>query len=181
MQGEAPDYITRVAGVRIWRVAPNLWANLGGILWAPSVKEPWPNGEEHEAHCEANPDHKPPAEGCMCGIYGFYNPTQAIAGGYWPKPWERHFNRLVAGIIGGAGDIELCDHGFRAERAQVEAIFTDGAPDEDLPCPWRIINEDLPLARPMIAGTYGIPLISSTDYQDFCNDRGLIVINPDDL
>jgi hypothetical protein len=187
MHDKAPDYINRVAGVRVWRVAPNLWANLGGILWAPNVKEPWPNGEEYEARCEGDPDHKPPAEKCMCGVYGFYNPNLAIAatmsgeGEYWPVPWQRHYSRLVAGVIGGGGDIELCEYGFRSELARVEAIFTDGAPDEDFPCPWRTIDESLPLARPMIAEIYGIPLISASDYEDFCAEAGLMVIDPSTL
>lgn len=43
---QAPDYINRVAGVRIWRVAPNLWAQLGGLLWAPGMKEPWASGDD---------------------------------------------------------------------------------------------------------------------------------------
>jgi hypothetical protein len=167
---EAPDYLNRVAGVRIWRVAPNLWAQLGGLLWAPSVKEPWPTGEEHEAVCTHNPDHAPPEDGCMCGIYAFYTPDLAVTGGYWPVPWERYFTRLVAGVVGAAGDIELCEHGMRASRASVEAIFTFGAPDEELPIP-----------RAEIAQGYGAAVIDARDYEAFCAERGLVVINPDDL
>jgi hypothetical protein len=167
---EAPDYIARIAGVRIWRIAPNLWAQLGGLLWAPNVKEPWPTGEECVATCPGYPDHAPPAEGCSCGIYAFYNPALAAEGGYWPKEGGHLFNRLVAGVVGAAGEAVLHDYGLLAERATVEAIFTDGAPDEDLPMP-----------RQVIADAYGAELIDSADYETFCAERGLIVFGPDDF
>jgi hypothetical protein len=171
---EAPDYLNRVAGVRIWRVAPTLWAQLGGLLWAPAVKEPWPTGEEHVATCSGHPDHVPPAEGCSCGIYAFYDPQQAFAADYWPKEHEPFinlpFSRLVAGVVGVAGEIVLHDHGLLAARARVEAIFTDGAPDEDLPMP-----------RQVIADAYDVPVIDSEDYHDFCAELGLIVFGAEDL
>lgn len=167
---QAPDYISRVAGVRIWRVAPNLWSQLGGLLWAPSMKEPWPTGEEYVATCSTDPDHTPPAEGCRCGIYAFYNPKLADEGGYWPNPYAPLFNRLVCGVVGAAGDVVLHQHGLLAERATVEALFTDGAPDADLPIP-----------RLEIAEAYGAELIYSQDYEAFCVGRGLKVFSPDDL
>jgi hypothetical protein len=167
---EAPDYIERVAGVRIWRVAPNLWAQLGGLLWAPSIKEPWPTGEEYVASCPTHPDHAPPAEGCMCGIYAFYNPTLADKGGYWPNPHAPLFNRLLAGVVGAAGDVVLHEHGLLAERVRVEAIFVDGAPDAELPIP-----------RAEIAAAYNADLIYARDYEAYCASRGLIVFSGDDL
>jgi hypothetical protein len=167
---QVPDYIDRVAGVRIWRVAPNLWAQLGGLLWAPSMKEPWPTGEEYVASCSHNPDHVPPVEGCMCGIYAFYNPALADKGGYWHNPHAALFNRLVSGVVGGAGDVVLHEQGLLAERVKVEAIFADGAPDADLPIP-----------RDEIARAYNADLIYAQDYEAYCETRGLIVFSPEDL
>jgi hypothetical protein len=34
----APDYVNRLACVRVWRVAPTLWAQLGGLLWGPGYQ-----------------------------------------------------------------------------------------------------------------------------------------------
>src|SRR5215213_4360699 len=157
---EAPDYTARGAGVRIWRVAPNLWAQLGGLLWAPNVKEPWPVGEEYYASCPASPDHAPPEEACACGLYAFYTPPLAEEGGYWPREGAPRYNRLVAGVVGVAGDVVLAETGMRAGRASIEAIFTDGAPDVELPIP-----------RPELAAAYGAQVIDSTDYEAFCADR----------
>jgi len=167
----APDYINRGAGVRIWRVAPTLWAQLGGLLWAPGMKEPWPTTEkEHVASCQANPDHTPPAEGCDCGLYAFYNPRLAEEGGYWTYEASPLYNRVVAGVIGVAGDIELQEHGMKAERATIEAIFTTGADDDELPIP-----------RAELAEAYGAEVKDSSDYEAFCAERGLIVFGPEDL
>jgi hypothetical protein len=167
--GGAPDYVNRVAGVRIWRTAPTLWAQLGGLLWAPSMKEPWPTGEEYVAACPAVPDHTPPADGCSCGIYAFYNPELAALGGYWPEP-SPLYNRLLVGVIGAAGDVVLYDHGLLASRATVEAIFIDGAPDNELPIP-----------RAEVAAAYDATLIYARDYEAFCVERGLVVFDPDDV
>lgn len=166
---EAPDYIHRVAGVRSWRLAPNLLAQLGGLLWAPGMREPWPTGEEFVATCEADPDHEPPEEGCACGIYAFYNPALAQKGGYWPVPGYRLYNRLLSGVIGVAGGVLLHERGFTAGRATVEAIFTDGADDAELPIP-----------RAEIAHAYGASLISSDEFAAFCQERGLIAFDPDE-
>lgn len=156
-------------------MAPNLWAQLGGLLWAPGMREPWPSfargaGEEYEASCQLNPDHTPPAEGCTCGIYSFYNPTLGKTGGYWPEPQDRLFNRVVAGVIGAAGEVVLHEDGLLAARATVEAIFTDGADDEELPMPRRVI-----------ADAYGADVIDSEDFAEFCAARGLIVFGAEDL
>ena len=167
MMIQAPDYINRVAGVRIWRVAPNLWAQLGGLLWAPGMKEPWASGEEYHASCPGHPDHVPPDPGCCCGIYAFYNAALAKEGGYWPGIGGGPYNRVAAGVVGAAGDVELHDHGMKAERATVEAIFTDGVPDEELPIP-----------RQEIASAYGAEVVDSADFEEFCDARALVVIDP---
>jgi hypothetical protein len=169
---EIPDYVSPGAGVRIWRVAPNLWAQLGGLLWAPGMKEPWPGGvgEEYHASCSRCPDHVPPHEGCGCGIYAFYTPELALVGGYWPREGAPLFNRLVAGVVGVAGDVALHEHGLKANRATVEAIFTAGARDWELPIP-----------RSELASAYGAKVIDSEDYEAFCNERGLIAFGPEHL
>jgi hypothetical protein len=167
---QAPDYIQRVAGVRIWRVAPNLWAQLGGLLWAPGMKAPWATGEEYVATCSGSPDHTPPQEGCSCGIYAFYTPELAQSGGYWPYSGDALYTRLVAGVVSVAGDVALHERGLKANRASVEAILTTGAPDEELPIP-----------RSELATAYGAEVIDVEDFEEFCAGRGLIVFGPEDL
>jgi hypothetical protein len=106
----------------------------------------------------------------MCGIYAFYNPTLADKGCYWPNAHAPLFNRLLAGVVGAAGDVVLHEYGLLAERVRVEAIFVDGAPDPELPIP-----------RAEIAKAYNADLIYARDYEAFCEARGLIVFDPDDL
>jgi len=170
---EAPDYINRVAGVRIWRVAPTLWAQLGGLLWAPGMKEPWPTGEEYYASCQGHPDHTPPEAGCGCGVYAFYAPWLAESVGYWPGGASGHpYDRVVAGVIGAADEVELCEFGLRASRATVEAIFTAPAGARD---------DELPIPRAEIAEAYGAEVIEVQDFEEFAAARGLVVIDLDDL
>ena len=177
---EFPDYIQPVAGVRIWRVAPNLLAQHMGLLWGPGAREPWPSvaGKEHHARCgfesdgTIHTDHKPPGKGCSCGFYAFYNPALAIERGYWPtsENYAQLYHRLVAGVLAASGEIELSEWGFRAERGRVAALFAVGVADEELPLP-----------RETIADAYGVPLIDVEDYDAFCADEGLLVFGPGDF
>jgi hypothetical protein len=167
---KAPDYTNELAGVRIWRVAPNLWAQLGGLLWAPSVREPWSTGEKYEATCNTCPDHRPPHEGCMCGLYAFLDPMQAQWGGYWPHPQDELYTRLVAGVVAASGEIELCEWGFRAQYGRVVAIFENGADDDELPIP-----------RGVIAEAYDAEVIDLFEFDDFCERAGLLNFRTDGL
>jgi hypothetical protein len=168
---KAPDYLQRVAAVRLWRVAPTLWAQLGGLLWSPMMQEPWATGEEYYPKCGAHPDEPPPGENCSCGIYCFYHPETARASvSYWPQDGSPLYDRQVVGVLGCAGNLELGDIGMRAGRATVEAIFTAGAPDRDLPIP-----------RADIAAGYGADVINVDEFEDFCERRNLIIITEDHL
>jgi hypothetical protein len=162
---EAPDYVGRVAGARNWRVATTLWAKMGGLLWAHAILEPWPTGKEYEAACVGVPNHAPPAAGCSCGVWAFFNPELLATSGYGVED-PRH----VSGVVGAAGDVELAERGWRAQRATVEAIFADGVSDEMLP-----------VTRQEIADAYDIPIIRRNDYDAFCEARGLIIFSPDDV
>jgi restriction system protein len=62
-------YRNRVASARGWRVAPNLAARLGGLLWSANMLTCWRHHEELLATCEAY-GHTPPADECRCGIVG---------------------------------------------------------------------------------------------------------------
>jgi hypothetical protein len=165
---QAPDYLGRVAGARNWRVATTLWARMGGLLWAHAILEPWPTGKEYEATCVATPDeedHVPPAAGCSCGVWAFFHPSLLAASSYGLED-PRH----VSGVVGAAGEVELGEIGWRAQRATVQAIFADGVPDEMLP-----------VSRQEIAQAYDIPIIGRDEYEAFCESRGLIVFAPEDV
>jgi hypothetical protein len=134
------------------------------------MKEPWATGEEYYPQCPAHPDEPPPGEDCSCGIYCHYTPGDARASAYWPLEGAPLYDRQVVGVIGCAGDLELGDIGMRAGRATVEAIFTAGAPDRDLPIP-----------RADIAAGYDAEVIAVEDFADFCGRRNLIIVTEDHL
>jgi hypothetical protein len=166
---EAPDYIGRIAGARSWRIAPTVWARMGGLLWSHAILDPWPDGEEHEASCHTELGHRRPHEvpheHCTCGILAFYDYETLVRSRFGPEDF-RHVN----GIVSAHGVTWFHDVGFRAQYARVEAIFDDGVSDAALPTP-----------RSEIAEVYGVPIIGVADYEDFCDERGLIRIGPDDL
>jgi hypothetical protein len=151
-----PDFTDPIAGVRIWRVAPTLWWQMGGLLWSPAMREPWPTGEVYRAACRM--DHAPGSAGCGCGVYSFYTPELAKGGSYWPTS-----DREIAGVIGASGEVDLSSVGMRSGSATIEAIFTAGAPDSELP-----------LSRQEIADGYGAEVIDPEDFEEFCDRRALV-------
>jgi hypothetical protein len=152
-----PDYMGRMAGVRSWKIAPTLWAKMGGWLWSAVNLGPWPDGEENVAVCETG--HPTPAKGCSCGLYAFYDPASGL-------PYStsaRTEAGCVSGVIGVAGRIIPGDLAFRAERAKVLALFHD---------PYDSPKEE-------IAAAYaGIPIIRPEEFEDFCDWYGLTRYDP---
>src|SRR4051794_39621213 len=102
---EVPDYTTRIAGARSWRVAHTPWVRMGGLLWAHSMLEPWrPVGKEYVATCpRSGLPHEVPGEHCDCGIWAWYSPEQLAS--RWLTPDARH----TSGIVSGAGVMWLHD------------------------------------------------------------------------
>jgi hypothetical protein len=160
--GEMPDYIQRIAGVRTWRVAPTMWARMGGLLWASAMLEPWTTGEDHVAHCHHDPGHVPPADGCACGVYAYYTPMSVLwHRGSLEDPYH------VSGVVSGWDEMLLLEHGWRAQFGRVEALF-----DHPL-----MPEVELPIPKEEIAEAYGAEIISPIDYDEFCQRRNLVLID----
>jgi hypothetical protein len=58
-------------------------------------------------------DHRAPAVGCRCGIYGWYDPTDTGI-----------LRAGVFGVIEASGLILMGERGFRAERARIVAVVS---------------------------------------------------------
>jgi hypothetical protein len=149
----------RVAGVRTWRLAPTLWAKMGGWLWSITLSDCWrrmdsdPAFEWKEAKCDFG--HSPPGEGCTCGIYAYHEPSGL---GRMPMP------ESASGVIIADGEIIPATLGFRAQYAKVAAIFDFGTPTFGPP----------PLATPeQIAEHYRCDIITVGEYAAFCAKHGL--------
>ena len=151
-----PDYMGRMAGVRSWKVAPNLWAIQGGWLWSAVNLGPWPDGEENVAVCEAG--HPTPAKGCSCGLYAFYDTSCGL-----PYSLRSTNTDTISGVLGVAGRVIPGDLAFRAERAKVLALFDDAL---DTP------KEEISAAHG------GIPIIQIAEFEDFCDWYGLLRYDP---
>jgi hypothetical protein len=123
-QGDSTVVPSTLRGYRTWRVAGG---GLGARLASTAMAHVWAQPEVTAACMQetavgpvdqacpcvfcAEPLHNAPADGCACGIYGWYDPRDS---------------RLIASDVFGAievsGRVVLATHGFRAEKARVVAI-----------------------------------------------------------
>jgi hypothetical protein len=147
-----PDYTNRIAGVRAWRVAPTLWAQMGGWLWSHAMLNPWPDGEENVAACDLG--HDAPQKGCTCGLWAWFDYETLAREGYEPL----HATH-VAGIVGAAGRVVRGEIGWKAERVKVLALF-----DDLCPSPKREIADAFG----------GVPIIQPEEYAAFCDEMKMI-------
>ena len=65
------------------------------------------------ARCAAHAAHRPPVEGCGCGLHAWHHASDALA---------RTAQGAVVGAVRAHGRIVLAEHGFRAERADIVAV-----------------------------------------------------------
>ena len=161
-----PDYSQAIAGARSWRMAPTLWARLGGYLWSHAMLNPWPDGEEIVAKCDSG--HPAPAPGCSCGVYAWKSAEVLRSTGY-----AVHNHQHISGVVAGAGRVIRGHSGYWvAERAVVLAFFRD-----PYPSPVKEVLEDTGVFLPTkkeVAEVYGVPVIGYEEFEDFCDDYDLL-------
>jgi hypothetical protein len=116
---DAPLIPASLYGLRTWRPAVD---DEGELLVASCNDTRWPDGGAWlEATCDGPGGHAAPAAGCSCGVHAWH-PGRAAARRVLGTRFE------VPGIVEAAGQIELQDDGFRAERARPYAlVVTPGA------------------------------------------------------
>jgi hypothetical protein len=161
-----PTYVLPVAGYRTW------WIDDDGQLWPRTSKaammrrlgsEPWAIGTTH-ARClleGAGPSsHPAPANGCMCGLYGWHSPKTALDA-------CRAASDLVAGAIVAWGDLQVHAAGFRAEHARPVAL---ALPVE----PRRLRRFRRTTLEPLRRASerYGIPLVAAEGLADEASEHG---------
>jgi hypothetical protein len=109
LQLRAPDLIEPVIGYRQWRVAE-------ASLMSLTCDETW-RAPILVARCHAEIDHPqeaPPASGCSCGIYAWYQPC--------PRTASAGTRDYVAGAVVLWGAIELHASGMRAQHCRIVAL-----------------------------------------------------------
>jgi len=78
--------------------------HVGDQPWARSVTV---------AACSTHRAHRPPVDGCACGLHAWHHAADALA---------RNRDATVVAAVRAHGRVLLGEHGFRAERAEVVAI-----------------------------------------------------------
>lgn len=104
----APDLVRPVIGFRQWRVSDR-------ALLSITCDERWPR-PTLTARCRSNdhPREVPPASGCSCGIYAWYE--------LCPRTASLATRDYVAGAVVLWGAIELHATGMRAQHCRVVAF-----------------------------------------------------------
>lgn len=165
----------QLAGVREFMVTDD--GDLGGLvyggIWKPD--KPW------RATCAKSDPGRPfslprlsedyysrgfhdvPAFDCQCGFYSFGSLEEADRAGDGFS-----FPHRVRAVVSAWGNVVICEHGFRAEWMQIEAIikqptFAWGA-EIDASAAW---------AR--IAARYSVPVVDEKDVPEFCESLGTVV------
>jgi hypothetical protein len=106
---DTPLFPEPVYGLRTWTVVGDRGAER---LAAPQRGDAWPpGGVWAEASCARSPEHRAPADGCVCGLHALHpsrRSARRILSG----------RREIPGIVEARGQIEVHEDGFRAERAR---------------------------------------------------------------
>jgi hypothetical protein len=128
---DEPLYPHAVLGWRAWRV------NQRGELEPLHVGgDPWSFGVV-EAECRAGGvlHQEPiPAKTCRCGVHAYHSLGSVIREiseplvrfSRWFIPVDYSKDRIVIGAVAGQGRTQVHQHGWRAERAEVIAIWDQG-------------------------------------------------------
>jgi len=128
-----------VLGYRAWQMEDNSLAPLfQGAAWRPG---------HNLAYCHSA-GHTAPADDCHCGFNAYYQLEDACE-------WVRHSKRVVIGLIAAKGRLQAHHNGFRAEEAQVLALWLPAASKHDL-LNWQ---------GKRLAARYQVPLVSSAELQ----------------
>jgi hypothetical protein len=84
----------------------------GQLLPLHVGNQPWHSGTTL-AVCANHPEHRPPVDGCTCGLHAWHHAEDALA---------RDDDSSVVAAVRAHGRILLGMHGLRAERAEVLAV-----------------------------------------------------------
>lgn len=113
--GADPAFIpAEIRGYRMWTYRHDS----GPLLRAVAMGYEWLRGV-NKAFCAYNYDHEPPVKDCRatghgCGFYGWHTG--------FPDGFEDPIKYPVLGVIRVSGRIILGTKGFRAEKAEIEAL-----------------------------------------------------------
>lgn len=117
--GDAALVPASLRGYRMWDVAGMdlLATNFGHGTWDDGYLRAECFRGLFDVFGVGSGQHDAPAQGCGCGIYGWYRPDEA-----------RLHAGAIFGVIEASGRVLLGDFGFRAEKARAVALAYPDAP-----------------------------------------------------
>lgn len=149
--GAAPDLIEELLGWKVLAVGEEGALShhldqmhsivLPTALSSPVRHTPWPTGDWLRASCPRHSDHRPPEEGCTCGIYALTDARQA-------HTYLHEAPLSVLTRVGLAGKVIPGERGWRAERARIVALTRAG-----------IGLREYPALFGRVARRYDVPII----------------------
>jgi hypothetical protein len=158
--------IGSIRGFRWWRLSGTWLASpwRGDVRWSPDGTFATCLGRRWLLRCSsdlATHERGVPARDCSCGFYAMLQaPTNGVdVPGSWPLNPSLSGGpmSLVFGTVRGSGRVLLGEHGWRAERADVDALYIP---------PSRIPSDPLETA----AATYKVRVYD--DLGELCEERG---------
>lgn len=107
--------------------------------------------------------HDAPDFDCECGFYSFASLDEADKAGDGFQ-----FPQRIRAVVAAWGDVVLCEHGFRSEWMQIEAIIQQST------FAWGVYF-DASRCWEKVADRYGVPVVDATDVEEFSASLGVVV------
>lgn len=135
---EIPDAIEPIYGIRTWvAIDAELRSHNSQYFWDLGT-----NIAQCVYAVRNGDNHLPPISGCSCGFYS-YNFANSF------RLWS---TIGVAGIVALTGQVIIHERGYRAEKAEIKALFHSGL---DLRQTRSLTSQDIAT----IAKAYNVPLL----------------------
>lgn len=142
-------YVEAVVGYRIWKMFGDHGSMFLSSVWHPAN---W-DDTTRQLHSECNCSHPVEIEtGFKSGgvIRGRATPREHLCGIYaWDRPRTCDHNYYVAGEVRLWGNVHIHEHGYRAEHAQIAALFSS-----------RSLSPALQKRIELAALTYDVPVVT---------------------
>lgn len=192
-----PDYFRPVIGIREWGIPEKYLRSTAysGEIWKPGEEKravcktagnsfwyttnyiPYVNIQGGIAERPAEPpkpppNHAPPALGCGCGIYAYYNRKMCVEYGDELASGTTG----VRGLISSWGRLILSEYGFKAEYAKLVALILENRTTRLLGSPVSLVA-----AQRRLADRYGVPLILPAEISSFCEEIGGVMLRPQEM
>lgn len=174
---EEPDETIEglLVGIREFRINDEgaLMSLVYGGVWSPDKPQQATCAKSHSRYAylssigwdgyDYRGPHDAPDFDCECGFYSFASLDEADKAGDGFQ-----FPQRIRAVVAAWGDVVLCEHGFRSEWMQIEAIVKQST------FAWGVYF-DASRCWEKVADRYGVPVVDATDVEEFSASLGVVV------